>query len=338
MNTQKKKKGKLLKRIIGLVLVLAIAGAGVWYFTKGTPVAEADDYTAYTASIGSISNALSFSGTFSAVDSKTYTSAAATTVREVYVAAGQDVLQGDKLVRLANGETIKADFDGRVNSLAVSAEDSVASGDTLLQIADFEHLQISVQVDEYDISSVAVGQQCLVTATASSQMMVAQINSISYISSTSTGSVAYYTAIVKVDAPTGVYPGMQASVVITQEEATDVVLVKQSALNFDEYNQAYVYMKNDAGENEKVTVEVGVTNGYYVEIKSGLSDGDVVYAKDDGTTTTNSTGLNMMMFGMGGGGDMGGGQRMEFNSSERPSMPSGSGNGGSSGMPSGGGN
>ena len=327
MNTQKKRKGKVLKRILGLALAVSLIGGGAWYFLRDKVSAVAEEYTEYTASIGNISNAISLSGTFAAVESKTYTASAAANIREVYVSAGAEVKQGDKLVRLSNGETLKADFDGRVNSVLVANEEAVSAGTTLLQVANFDDLQISVSVDEYDISKVSVGQQCLVTATASGQVMVSSIDSISYISSVSTGSVAYYTAVVKVEAPEGVYPGMQASVVITQEEASNVVLLRQSALSFDERNQAYVLMKNAAGENEQVSVTVGVSNGYYVEIKSGLNDGAVVYARDDGTGGANAPGMNMMMFGMGGGGampvGMPAGERRIVEGGERRSMPGG---------------
>lgn len=330
MNAQKKKKRKTFRRVLILLIALAIAGGGFIYFTKTAPTASATEYTAYTATVGSISNAISLSGTFAAQKSATYAASAAATVREIYVSPGQDVKEGDKLLRLSTGETVKAGFDGRVNSLFVAADDSVAAGDSLLQVADFEHLIISVNIDEYDISNVAVGQQCLVTATAAGQVMMSAIDSISYISSVSTGSVAYYTATVKVDAPSGVYPGMQASVVITQEEAKDAVILKQSALYFDPYNQAYVLMDNGTGEKEQVTVEVGVSNGYYVEIKSGLNDGDVVYAEDDGTSSqTNGMNMNMgMMFGV-GGGEMRQFQRRNSESGgEMPSSPSGGGSGG----------
>lgn len=301
-NTKKKKK-KTTGRIFIGILVLAIVAAGVFYFTQDQSTAAAETYTGYTVTTGSISNAVSLTGTFASKYSTTYTASSAATVKNVYVAAGQDVKEGDRLLRLSTGETIKAEFDGRVNSLYVAAEDSVASGASLIQVADFENLTVSVQIDEYDIAKVTVGMPCLVTATATSQMVPCEIGAISYIASSSTGSVAYYTATIDVDAPQGVYPGMQASVVIVQEEAQNAVILKQSALQFDLNNQAYVLMDNAAGEKVKVEVTVGVSNGNYVQIVSGLSQGDVVYAKDSGDTTSAANmgmGFNMGM--MGGGG------------------------------------
>lgn len=69
-----------------------------------------------------------------------------------------------------------------------------------------------------------------------------------------------------------------------------------------------------------VQVTTGIVNDDYVEILSGLVEGDVVYIDPSAGTTT-----NMFQMGMPGGG-MGGG------------MPGGGGNMGGGGMPSGGGN
>ena len=234
-------------------------------------------YDAYTASIGSISNALSFSGNLGLVNSADYTASASTTVRAVYVAVGDNVQKGDKLLRLANGTTISAEFDGRVNTLSVEEGDEVKSGDALIQVADFTHMQVIFRIDEYDIADVSIGQACTVTATATERSFDSKIASIDYISSG--GSVAYYSAVAYVDVGEGIYPGMQVTLSIPQEEARDVVVLKMDALSFDETNSAYVWMYGDTGELERVDVEVGVSNGNYVEIVSGLSEGDEVVVK-----------------------------------------------------------
>lgn len=334
-----KRKRRILRRIITVFLALALILAGGWYAYSSLRQEYTVTYTGYTASIGSISNALSFSGSLNLIDSQTYSSEADTTVRAVYVAAGDEVKKGDKLLRLGNGDTVTADFDARVNTLSVSAGDEVSAGDALVQIADFNHMKVNVRVDEYDISDVAVGQSCTVTATATEKAFESTISGIDYISSAS-GSVAYYTATAYVDVDEGVYPGMQVTVTIPQEEAQNVVVLKMDALSFDASNSAYVYMYNDAGELEQVPVEVGVSNGNYVEIKSGLSAGDEVYVEvqvenASGGLLSGLFGAQQMTPPMGGGDmpsmDFG---SMDFSNFDPGSMPSGGGSGGfGGGMP-----
>lgn len=156
-------------------------------------------YQGYTVTTGSISNALSFSGNLSLINSESYSASSASTVRTVYVSAGSEVNKGDKLVRLANGQTVEAGISGRVNTVSVSEGDSVAAGAALVQVADFSHLQVQLRVDEYDIGDVHVGDPCVVTATATEKTFQSVIASIDYISPF-TGSVAYYTATAHVEA------------------------------------------------------------------------------------------------------------------------------------------
>lgn len=335
VNTTKKAKPKrkrhiLRKIILILLFLLILAGAG-YYAYASLKQEYTVSYTGYTASIGSISNAVSFSGSLALIDSKTYTAAKDSTIRAVYVAAGDTVKKDDKLLRLANGDTFTADFDGKVNSVNVKQGDEVTVGTELMQIADFSHLKASLRVDEYDIASVSVGQACTVTATATEKQFTSSIATINYISA-STGSVAYYaaTALVDVKADDGVYPGMQITVSIPKEGAENVVILKMDALSFDAENSAYVYMYNKAGALEKIPVEVGVSNGNYVEIKSGLKNGDEVYVEVK--TTAAQSGLSGLLSSLFGGqqmtpptnGTMPDFSNTDFSDSSGSQMPDGS--------------
>ena len=182
-----------------------------------------------------------------------------------------------------------------MNQVSVENGDEVSSGAALVQIADFEHMQVSFRVDEYDIGDVQVGERCTVTATATEKVFESTVESINYISS-STGNVAYYTATAHVDVDGEVYPGMQVTVTIPQEEAADVVILKAEALSFTLENQAFVYKMKEDQSLEEVQVEVGVSNGNYVEIKSGLESGEKVYTVSE-TKEDSLTSLFAGMFG-----------------------------------------
>ena len=310
----KTRRRRVIRRIIITLIVLALlAGAG-WLAYSSLKAEYTVTYDTYTATRGSISNALSFSGNLGLVDSATYAASSSGTVKTAYVAVGDAVAEGDKLLRLNNGETITADFAGRVNRLNASEGDEVSQGQELIQVADFSHLQISFRVDEYDISDVHVGDECTVTVTALEKSFETTIDAIDYISS-SGGNVAYYTATAYVDVDDeNVLPGMQVTVSITQQETTDAVILKVDAVSFDRTNQAFVYMKNEAGELEQVYVTTGVSNGNYIEIVEGLNEGDVVYAEAETQAVSGAASLFSSLFGgqqfnqpQGGPGGMPGG-------------------------------
>lgn len=280
-----KRKRKWIRRVVWLA-ILALIGCGVYFI--GLPMLQSSvttTYDTYTATTGSISNDLSFSGSFALKNSETLTASAAATVRNVYVAEGDRVSSGDKIARLSDGETVKASIDGTVNTLDVAAGDEIAAGQQIAQIVDFSTQSVSIRVDEYDIGEVYVGQACTVTATAQEQTFEAEISSINYVSQ-STGNVAYYTATADVAVSAGIYPGMQATITIPKDSVENVVILKMDALSFDRTNQAYVWMKDEAGELTQVNVDVGMDNGSYVEIVSGLKDGDTVYVEAQEEETT----------------------------------------------------
>ena len=325
------------KLVLLLIVLLLVAGIG-WYFYNELKLEYTVTYDTYTATTGSISNSLSFSGNLSLVDSATYAASSSGTIKKTYVSAGDEVQEDDKLVRLNNGETITAGFAGRVNKLNVEEGDEVTAGTELVQIADFKHMKVSFRVDEYDISDVSVGSPCTVTVTSLEKKFESTIDAIDYISS-SGGNVAYYTATAYVDIDdASVLPGMQVTVSITQEEAQDVVILKVDAVSFDVTNQAFVWKKNDAGELEQVYITTGVSNGNYIEVTDGLADGDEVYVEVQ-TTTSAATSLLGGLFGgqqfnAPSGGMPGGGNfnfdrdsMPDFGSGERPSFGGSGGSG-----------
>lgn len=289
------RKKRIVRRIIWtLVLIVLLAGVGLYAY-ESLRSKYTVTYDSYTATTGSISNALSFSGNLALIDSATYTAASSCTVKTIYAAAGDEVEEGAKLIRMNNGDTVTADFAGRVNKLNVSEGDKVAQGTDLIQVADFKHMKVNFRVDEYDIGEVSVGQSCTVTVTAQEKRFAARIDAIDHISS-SGGTVAYYTATAYVDInDEAVLPGMQVTVSITQEEAKDVVILKVDAVSFDFTNRAFVWMKDENGELVQTYITTGVSNGNYIEITDGLRDGDEVFTEVK--TAETSGGLLSSLFG-----------------------------------------
>ena len=114
---QQKKKKHILRKILITILILAIlAGAG-FYAWANLRAKYTTVYKGYTATRGTISNAMSFSGNMALKNSTTYTAPSSATVRNVYVKEQDEVKKGDRLVRLSSGTTVTADFDGIINQL-----------------------------------------------------------------------------------------------------------------------------------------------------------------------------------------------------------------------------
>lgn len=300
---RKKKRKKRIRRIIITLVVLLLLAVAVLMLIDGMKAKYTVSYQPYTVTQGTISNALSFSGTLQAVNNETLTAPADCTVRTLFVKEGDSVTKGQKLMRLSSGKTLTASFDGTVNTLFVSSGDSAVSGDSLIQIVDFSHMKVSIRVDEYDINSVKTGDPCRITVTATEDTFTSSVSSVSHVSSSS-GNVAYYTATAFADVTENVYPGMQVTVSVPREEAENVIILKADALSFDINNNAFVYIRGEGDTMSKKQVTCGISNGNYVEIISGLDAGETVYARV--TEEESSTVSSMLSSLFGGSRVMGG--------------------------------
>ena len=275
---KRSRKKKTLKRLFWLVIILVVLGVALWSVISKLQAEYRVTYNPYTATTGSISNSLSFTGSMQLVNSASYTASSDAKIREIYVAEGDSVKDGDKLIRLSNGQLVEAEFDGTVNTIDVEKGDEVKAGESLITVADFDHMKVSVRIGESNISEVTAGQNCRVTVSSAGATFDTVIDKIDYVSYTG-NNVAYYTGTVLVDT-TGtenIWPGMQATVTVPQEEAQNVTVLKMEALSTARDNTAYVYKENEDGEMEQVAVTVGVSNGNYVEIREGVDAGETVY-------------------------------------------------------------
>ena len=267
-----KKKKKWLKWII-ILAIAAVFAAWLMIFSKGTQSAVYTDVQAVT---GDLETYYNFDGLVKAKRTQTITSAQAGTVRTVYVRQNEQVKKGAKLYRLDNGETVQADMAGEVTGLYIEEGSVVSAGETTAQIIDMSSLEAELKVDEYDVAAVTPGMPVQISVLATGGQFTGNVTALDK-NGTASGDLSYYTAAVALESGEGVYPGMQISAKILREKAENAVLLRQDAIQFDEYNKPYVYMRGaDGKEVVQVGVSVGASDGIYCEITDGLKTGDTV--------------------------------------------------------------
>lgn len=271
-----KRKRKWIKWAVLAVVVLAIAG-WLWAVSK---TSQEVAYTPVPVTTGSITTYYNFDGLVRAGRMQTVNAGAAGTVRTVYVSENQQVKKGDRLYRMEDGTTVEADIAGEVTSLPIAAGDVVTAGQKTCEIIDMSRLKVELSVDEYDVGAVTPGTSVLVNVLAREMSYEGVVVALDK-NGTASGDLSYYTATVELSDAEGVYPGMQVSAKVLRGQAENVPTLKMDAISFDEYNKPYVLMRTAEGqEPEKVPVTVGVSDGLYAEIVSGLGAGDVVLQRN----------------------------------------------------------
>ena len=228
---------------------------------------------------------------------------------------------------------ITAPVSGTVVNKVAKAGDNVSSS-TLCVIYDLSHLEMTLNIDELDISLIEVGQQVMVTAAAvEGRTYSGVVTRVSVVGSTSGGTTTY-PVTVRIDETDGLLPGMNVDAVITLSESQNVISIPNGAVNRG--NTVMITKESPSATNALeqevpdgyvyVSIITGLSDDNYIEILSGLQEGDTVaYLR------TSSSNNMMGMMGMPGG-------MMGMPSGGMPSgMPSGGMSGGMpGGMPSGG--
>lgn len=274
-----KKKKKWIKWVVILVIVAAVVG---WFMMISRKTQDAA-YTDVQAAMGSIETYYNFDGLVKAKRMQTIAAGQSGKVRTVYVTQNQQVKEGERLYRLESGETVEADIAGEVTGLYVEQGGVVTAGQTTAQIIDMSSLEIELNVDEYDVAAVAPGQEVQVNVLAPDVRFTGSVTALDK-NGTASGGLSYYTVTVAFDAVENVYPGMQVSAKVLKEQAENVVLLRQDAVQFDDYNKPYVLVRGADGKSvEHKSVTVGVSDGMNCEITSGLNAGDTVL-KSSGMT------------------------------------------------------
>lgn len=186
------------------------------------------------------------------------------------------------LIALLRTGNLEAGFDGTVSSVDYSEDAPItnAAGDTVMvTMAPDESICVNVGIDETDILSLALGQTAEVTVSSvSDEPMMGTVTEITKVG-TSTSGVTQYSAVVTLPKDPKMLSGMSATVDIQIEGVDDVVLIPVDALHTTR-NVSFVYTSYNEETKEygdRVDVVTGASNSNFVEIVSGLKEGDTVY-------------------------------------------------------------
>ena len=273
-STNAKKKGKKTrKRVIWIVVILLAVAGLVWGVISAGGARGV--YDQEKVKKGDVVTYYSFSGVVEAKNSESILSERAMQISDILVKEGDKVSKDDVLLKTSFGEKIKATIDGEISKLYVEKSDQIMSGMKLIDIVDYDNLQISVKVDEYDLSSMSVNKKVSVTINALDKKVSGKISSISR-EATNVNGVAYFTATIDLSKNDALRVGMSAEVKILNKRVNGVMTLSMNAVQFDASNQPYVLIKDAKGLPVLQNIETGMNDGNIVQIKKGVNVGQVV--------------------------------------------------------------
>ena len=253
---------------------------------------------AATASINGVSSI--GSATFAYQAERTLTAQAAGTVTSINVQEGSEVAKDDIILGLSgddltesiqsaseslrsaeismqnlqdamNNYTITAPISGTIIEKDAKVGDAVKAGDTLCIVYDLSYLEMSINVDELQISSISVGQQVQITADAvPDKTYVGTVTRVS-MKGASNGGTTTYPVSIRIDDTDGLRPGMNANAEIVVAEANNALVVPNAAV----VRGSYVLVTKDSPSAANADTAMEAPEGFvYVPVKTGVSDDD----------------------------------------------------------------
>lgn len=187
--------------------------------------------------------------------------------------------------------TITAPIDGVIGSVSTEEGETVAAGmqaPTFVTIIDLDRLQVDAYVDEVDIGKIQVGQRAVFTVDAfPADEFEGRVTAI-YPKAVIQDNVVNYDVVVDITTPykNRLRPEMTANVTILLETRKDVLAVPAKAVHrVRGKNAVYVLA---GGQTEERPVKIGWKADGWVEIASGLEEGEtVLLTAPDATRQTN---------------------------------------------------
>lgn len=261
------KKKKMMKRIIAIVIALAIllgGGFALHRFLNGSGSAAQGDIYAMPAMIGTIQSKVSGSGNAKAKNTSSVNIPAGSTVQEVFVTGGQQVMEGDPLFTIfsqtaiddANRAqeaydaqlkelqklyeeqanlTLRAPHAGKlINVEELKEGNMLSNGAKVAQLVNDKKLKLSLYYSYAYEGQISVGQSVDVSIPAVMTTLpgrVEKINMVRYI--VPEGSVCFEVVIV-IDNPGTLTEGMSVSASMNAADGSAIYPYQNGELKFYE--------------------------------------------------------------------------------------------------------
>ncbi|MFC1899028.1 efflux RND transporter periplasmic adaptor subunit [Chloroflexota bacterium] len=178
--------------------------------------------------------------------------------------------------------TITAPFTGVVASIYVDEGDAVTSATPIIYLTDPDSMELEIEIDEIDITSVAPGQRVVIEVDATSDVLYGgTVKSVGPAPIMESGLVGYGVTIVLEDSSgTELKLGMSATADIIISERNEVLLVPSRAVTRKDGEDFKVKVVINEDEVLEKVVVPGISDNLNTEIISGLEAGEIVIVED----------------------------------------------------------
>lgn len=176
---------------------------------------------------------------------------------------------------------ITAPFDGLIIERAVKFGETVAAGQQLFRISDFDPLLCAIGVPERDLSRLSIGQSAILEVEAfPGERFEGRVLRISPVVDATTGTIR---VTLEVDRQGRLSPGMFAGVRLVTDVREEALIMPKRALSLESLADSVFVVEDGVAYRRNVTI--GYEEDDRVEVASGLEANDrVIVVGQDGLT------------------------------------------------------
>ncbi len=171
---------------------------------------------------------------------------------------------------------VLAKYNGVVTSVALTKGDSIHTGSGLITLYDMDNVTMTVSVYEEDMTDIFLGSEANILFTAYPEdPFTAVVTEISEASADSRGNVVYEVTVTVQGDVSGLFQGMTGDITFITRQSEETLYVYKRAV-ITENGKSYVKVREDNGNIVKREITIGFSDGTYIQVVEGLSEGDVV--------------------------------------------------------------
>ena len=282
------------KRAAWALVAVAVLALVIWSATKGKNKslieARLPAATAGLATIsvdqGDVHEYVSCTGSLTPHRMQIMASDAPGKVTRVYVEEGVRVSRGTALCEVQRASAfdfstqsestkLTAPLGGIVSSVAVQEGGYVSAGQPVVTIMDTSSYSASAEIDEIDLARVEPGMAAIVSFDALPDVeLPAKVESIGVAAVPRVGTVVIPIRVSIDGSPELLKPGLTTNVKILSRNIPNVVRIPvRSWIDMDGQPSA---IRVEGGTPQLVAVELGLSDGAYTHVLSGLLPGDEI--------------------------------------------------------------
>jgi HlyD family secretion protein len=180
---------------------------------------------------------------------------------------------------------ITAEIDGEVSEIYVGENESLITGTKIMDIVNYDELEVKVKIDEFDLGAISEGKEVTVTINPLEKDVVGRVSEISKEAET-VNEVSFFTAAIALDKDADLRVGLSVEVKALNKSVANTTTISMKALQFDNENQPFVYYRDINNNVVTKPVKVGINDGNTVQIIDGIKTGEVVLLPAETKTIT----------------------------------------------------